>query len=45
MIFGLGYNPEHDARFVIEKLKDLEKTFYNKLRETFANERRDLISR
>ena len=31
MIFGLGYNPENDARFIIEKLRDLEKTFYNKL--------------
>ena len=31
MIFGFGYNPENDARFIIEKLRDLEKTFYNKL--------------
>ena len=44
MILGLGYKPDKDAKFVINTLLDLEKTFKNKLmnqRGLFTN---DLIA-
>ncbi len=30
MIFGLGYNPESDAKFIIKKFKELKEEFHKK---------------